>query len=338
MERRSPNIQEVASRAGVSISTVSRVLNETGYPIRPETRQRVLEAIDALGFHPSPFARALLGKPTETIGLMIPDISNPYYPLLSKGVEDVANELGYTVIFCNTDRSADKARRYLQVLREKRVDGIIFAGGGHEMDGDADLLGEIRAKVVLIGRHLWPFPSVQVDNTRAAYEATVHLIGLGHRRVGFISGPLNLTSALDRLKGYKMAMEEAGAGVEEPLLREGDFHYESGYQAALSLLKGGELPTAIFASNDRMAMGAVAAAYDLGMRVPEELAVVGFDDTPSSSYVRPSLTSVSLPSYEMGATAARLLSRQMIGEPTENVVWVPSRLVVRQSSGGPVNR
>lgn len=337
MERRVATIQDVAARAGVSISTVSRVLNDTGYPMRPETRQRVLEAIEALDFRPSPLARGLLGKSTRTIGLVIPDISNPYYPLLSRGVEDVASEHDYTVIFGNTDRNRAKLRRYLEVLREKQADGIIFAGGGIENEGEPLPLEELGNRVVLVGRHRWPFPSVQVDNIRAAYRATSHLIDLGHRRIAYIGGPTTLTSARDRLKGYRQAMAELGAGVEEALIREGDFGFESGYTAALSLLKTpGARPTAIFAANDRMALAAMAAAFDVGRRVPEELAVVGFDDTPTARYVRPPLTTVSLPSYEMGASAAQLLLKLLAGEPTEEVLWLPTQLVVRQSSGRPV--
>lgn len=337
VEKRSSTIQDVADLAQVSISTVSRVVNDAGYPVRPETRQRVLEAVDALGFRPNPIARSLVGKPTQTIGLIVPDISNPYYPLLSRGVEDVASEQGYTVFFCNTDRSAAKARHYVEVLREKQTDGLIFAGGGLEENGEPLLSGGDSGKVVLIGRHHWPFPSVQVDNARAARDATCHLIELGHRRIAFISGPIGLTSARDRLAGYMQAMEDPGSRVDQSLIQEGDFQAESGYQAAFSLLQSREAPTAIFAANDQMAIAAMAAAYDLGLRVPEDVAVVGFDDTPAARDVRPALTTVSLPTYEIGASAARLLLRLLAGEATEETVWLPTRLVVRQSSGVPVH-
>ncbi len=337
MEKRAATIQDVATRAGVSITTVSRVLNDTGYPMRPETKRRVLEAIEALDFRPSPLARGLLGKATRTIGLIIPDISNPYYPLLSRGVEDVASQQDYTVIICNTDRDGAKLRGYLEVLRDKQADGIIFAGGGIEDAGNPLPLEEIGCPVVLVGRHSSSFPSVQVDNIGAAYEATSHLIALGHRRIAFLSGPTNLTSARDRLKGYRRAMEMLGSGVEESLVREGDFGSESGYQVALSLLHGpSPRPTALFAANDQMALGVVAAAFDLGVRVPKELAVVGFDNIPTGRYVRPSLTTVSLPTYEMGASAARQLLKLLAGEPTEQLLWLPTRLVVRQSSGSPI--
>ncbi len=334
MEKRTATIQDVAARAGVSITTVSRVLNDTGYPMRPETKRRVMEAIEALEFRPSPLARGLLGKSTRTIALIIPDISNPYYPLLSRGVEDVASQHDYTVIFCNTDRGLAKLHSYLEVLREKQVDGIIFAGGGIDVEGASLPLEEVRGPVVLVGRHRWPFPSVQVDNVGAAYEATSHLLGLGHRRVAFLGGPTTLTSARDRLKGYRQAMEELGGGAESSLIHQGDFGFESGYQAARSLLQAGGLrPTALFAANDQMALGALAATTDLEIRVPDELAVIGFDDIPAGRYVRPSLSTISLPTYEMGASAARLLLKLLAGEPAEQLLWLPTRLVIRQSSG-----
>jgi len=337
MEKRAATIQDVAARAGVSITTVSRVINDTDYPMRPETRRRVLEAIEALDFRPSPLARGLLGKSTRTIGLIIPDISNPYYPLLSRGVEDVASEHGYTVIFCNTDRKVAKLRNYLEVLREKQADGIIFAGGGMDTEGDPLPLTEIGSPVVLVGRHRLPFPSVQVDNVGAALVATEHLIQLGHRRIAFIGGPTALSSARDRLKGYRRAMEQAGLPIDDGMVREGDFGHDSGYRACVSLLEDvSPRPTAIFAANDQMALGAMAAALDLGVRVPDELAVVGFDDIPAGRFVRPSLTTISLPTYEMGTTAARLLLKMLAGEEVEEITGLPTTLVVRQSSGMPV--
>jgi DNA-binding LacI/PurR family transcriptional regulator len=337
MERRSITIQDVADMAQVSISTVSRVLNDSGYPMRPDTKRRVQEAIDTLSFRPSPLARGLLGKPTRTIGLIIPDISNPYYPLLSRGVEDVAVENDYTVIFCNTDRSQQKIQSYIDVLQEKQTDGVIFTGGGIESGEELGPLAELKDKVVVIGRHKGGYPSVQVENTRAACDATFHLISLRHRRIAFIGGPTGLTSADDRLKGFRQAMAESGIGVNEQFVREGDFGFESGYREAEYLLSSrGERPTAIFAANDRMALGAMAAACDLGVQVPEDLAVVGYDNTPYAQYVRPSLTTVSLPYYEIGATAARLLLKLLSGEPVQGTVWLPTQLVIRQSSGSPV--
>lgn len=327
------NITDVAKRAGVSISTVSRVLNNTGYPVKPETRQRVLEAVNELGFRPNDLARGLLLKKSRTIGLIIPDVSNPYYPELSLGVEATASGHGYSVIFCNTSRQADKLEHYVDVLLQKRADGIIIAGGGTDFAPVSQALSDFDIEVTVIGRHNLPFPSVQIDNVRAAYEVTSHLANLGHERIAFISGPLNRTSVHDRLEGYRASLEERGIERDDRLLREGQFEAESGYSAGLSLLEGGYRPTAIFAANDRMAIGAMAAAADLGMSVPGDLSVVGFDDISMASYVRPTLTTVALHGYEMGATAMGLLLKLFAGEECPPVTWLPTRLVVRESSG-----
>jgi len=329
------NITDVAQRAGVSISTVSRVLNNSDYPIRPETRQKVLEAIEELQFRPNDVARSLLLKQTHTIGLIVPDISNPYYPELSLGVEATASKHGYAVIFCNTSRRPEKVEYYLDVLLQKRADGIIIAGGGTDLTQISQ--GTLRSdtKIALVGKHHLPFPSVQVDNFGAAREITSHLLHLGHRHIAFISGPPNLTSVQDRLAGYKASLEERGISEDNRLICEGDFGAESGYSATLSLLRGEPTPTAIFAANDRMAISAMAAAADVGLRVPNDLTVVGFDDIITASLVRPSLTTVALPAYEIGASAMRLMLRLLEGEECPKTVWLPTQLVIRQSSGPP---
>jgi DNA-binding LacI/PurR family transcriptional regulator len=327
------NITDVAKKAGVSISTVSRVLNNAGHQVKPETRERVLEAVRELGFRPNDLARGLLLKKSRTIGLIIPDISNPYYPELSLGVEATASEHGYAVIFCNTSRRADKLEHYVDVLLQKRADGIIIAGGGTDFAPVSQALSDFDVEVAVIGRHGLPFPSVQVDNVRAAYEATSHLADLEHRRIAFVSGPLNLTSVQDRLRGYRRCLKERWIPHDERLIREGNFEAESGYSAALSLLQSSVSPTAIFAANDRMAFGVIVAATDLGMKIPDDLSVVGFDDITMASYVRPTLTTVALPGYEMGAAAMRLLLRRFAGNECPQTTWLPTQLVVRHSSG-----
>ncbi len=327
------NITDVAQRAGVSISTVSRVLNNSAYPVKPATRERVLEEAKKLGFRPNDLARGLLLKRSRTIGLIIPDISNPYYPELSLGIETTASENGYAVIFCNTDRKAEKMEHCVDVLLQKRADGIIIAGGGTDFTQVSQALWDFETKVALIGRHNLPFPSVQIDNFQAAYEATSHLVELGHRRIAFISGPVNLTSAQDRLAGYRSLLVQQGIGQDDRLIREGNFGADCGYSTALSLLQGNPIPTAIFAANDRMAVGALAAANDLGLHVPNDLAVVGFDDTIVASQIRPSLTTVAVPAYEIGTSVMRLMLKLLADEEFPQTVWLPTKLVIRQSSG-----
>lgn len=330
---RRANIKDVAQRAGVSISTVSRALNDTDYPVRPETRRRVLDAVRELGFRPNDLARGLISSRSRTIGLIIPDISNPYYPELSLGVESTAAEHGYSVVFCNTGRSAEKLEQYVDVLLQKRADGIILAGGGTQSRQASQVLTDFELAVALVGRHNLPFPSVQIDNRKASKEATYHLLELGHQTVAFISGPLSLTSVQDRLLGYRDALAEHGLEPDDRLVREGDFEARSGYSAAMALLQGEPRPTAIFAANDRMAISVISAAADLGFNVPGDLSVVGFDDTIFASQIRPSLTTVAVPAFEMGRSVMKLLLGALNGEEVPQIEWLSAELVVRESTG-----
>jgi len=341
-------IRDVAQEAGVSIATVSRVVNATDHPVRPETRERVLAAVKKLGFRPNDLARGLLLKKTRTIGLIVPDVANPYYPALTRGVEDVASAELYAVIFCNTDRRAEKSELYVNLLLQKRVDGIIFAGGGTDFAEASQSFASYGTQVVLIGRHRIGRPSVQIDNVGLACDATNHLVELGHREIGCIAGPLALPSFEDRLTGYRSSLERHDIGWDNRLVRDSVAEESGGYAAARSLLEGQPRPTAIVAANDRMAIGALAAAADLGVRVPEQLSVVGTDDIPMASFVRPSLTTVRLPTYEIGAAAMRLMLRLLAGESLgtsdepermgaahEPTIHLATELVVRESTAPP---
>jgi DNA-binding LacI/PurR family transcriptional regulator len=333
-------IADVAREAGVSPATVSRVLNDAGYPVRPETRDRVLAAIEKLEFRPNELARGLLLGRTRTIGLVIPDIANPYYPAVSRGVEDVASASDYAVIFCNTDRDSEKSERYIQTLLQKQVDGIVVAGGGTDLSRASASFERYGTKVVFVGRPKLPWASVQIANADGAAKAMAHLARLGHRRVAFLSGPRRLTSVRDRLEAYARAVAEHGLDADDALVREGDFGETSGYEEATSLLRLRRPPTAIFAANDRMAMGALAAASDGGRAVPDDVSVVGFDDVPMASFVRPALTTVALPTYDMGVAAMRLLLELMEraengGDADPPVRCLPLELVVRDSTAPP---
>jgi len=331
------NISDVAYEAGVSIATVSRVINNADYPVRPETRDRVLVAIKKLGFRPNDLARGLLLRRTRTVGLIVPDITNPYYPALTRGVEDVASEQLYAVIFCNTDRNVGKAEHYVNTLLQKRVDGIIIAGGGTDFTWATRTFTEFGAEVVFIGRHGAERPSVQVDNVAAAQLATGHLARLGHTEIATITGPLVLTSAQDRLEGHRRALTRARIGWDDRLVVEGDFQEPSGHAATRALLAGHPRPTAIFAANDRMAIGAMAAVADTGLRVPDDVSIVGFDDTSLASYVRPALTTVRVPTYDLGAAAMRLLLARVQGgaDAAADDVLLECELVVRGSAAAP---
>src|SRR5690625_4514602 len=309
------NIRDVAAAAGVSVATVSRVLSPRpdSQSVRPETRRRVLEVVERVGYRPNDLARALLQDRTSTVGLVLPDISNPYYPPLVRGVEDAASTLGYRVILCNTDRDQEKTAGYVDTLIKTRVDGIIVAGGSTSMPKLRDVFEPYRTKVVVVGRHELEYPSIQVDNAAATAEVVSYLTGLGHERIGFISGPLSSITVQDRLEGYRAALADAGLDYDGDLVREGDLLEQSGYDIAGGLAARPVRPTAIVAANDRMAVGAMAALTDAGLAVPGDVSLVGFDNVSLASYIRPALTTVSIPTYEMGGAAMRLLAREFEG-------------------------
>jgi LacI family transcriptional regulator len=323
-------IRDVAARAGVSIATVSRVLNRSDHPVRADVRERVLRAAAELDFHPSSLARALAGRDTRTLALVVPDIANPYYPRLSRGAEDVASSHGYALLICNTDYSAAKLDEYLRILRDKRVDGVLLAGGGNEQNGAIGELAGASLPIVAVGRHALDAPSVRIDNVLAAEMATSHLISLGRQRIAFLGGPRDHTTVADRLAGYRRALEGAGLTPDQEL--EGDFTPRSGQRAAALLLTRSCLPDGLFCANDSMAIGALAQLRRGGVRIPEDIAIVGFDDVPLGEYVEPGLTSVAVPAYELGATAATMLVARLSGEPVDDVVWLQTSVVVRGST------
>ncbi|MGE5576821.1 MAG: LacI family DNA-binding transcriptional regulator [Syntrophothermus sp.] len=327
-------IKDVARRAGVSVATVSRVINNSAHPVNNETRRRVMAAIEDLGFYPNAMARSLQFNETRTIGLMLPDIANPYYPGIVRGVEDVAQDVGYTVILCNTDRSKERTQRYLRVLREKRVDGIVFTGGGVVEEANRERFFETQVPAVVIGRHPFPLKAVQIDNVHAAKAAVQFLLSKGHRRIATITGPTTSTTVQDRLSGYRLALAEGGLKPEEAWTVEGDFTPAGGYTALVRLpwRDRQKRPTAIFAQNDLMAIGIMKALKDLGLKVPEDVAVVGFDDIPLASYAAPALTTVAVPVYDLGVAAMRVLTELFAGRGADPVTLLETRLVVRDST------
>ncbi len=326
-------IQDVARKAKVSIATVSRVVNNSPHKVNQATRERVLEAIRELDYRPNALAKGLLMKKTMTIGIIIPDISNPYYAEIVRGIQDVADQSGYAVMLQNTDRKQERIINYIYLLREKLADGIIFSGGiihGYET---LSALKELRERVVVIGRHEVDFPAVRVDNIGGATQATQHLIDLGHERIGFIGGPERSTTALDRLTGCKNALAQNSYPIDPSLIKQGNLTPKSGYLAARELLDQKDTPTAIFAANDQMAFGAIKAAKELGMSVPDDLSVVGFDNIPLSSYFKPPLTTVEIPMYEVGVTGMKMLIDVISKKSFEKVKFFKTSLLIRDSTG-----
>jgi LacI family transcriptional regulator len=326
-------IREVAESAGVSYATVSHVINNTRL-VSPETRERVLAAMDALNYRPNALARSLRQGKTHTLGLVLPDSANPFFAEISRSIEDAAFKKGYSVFLCNTELDTQRELFYVDVLSKKQVDGIIFVAAGDQADS-LDFLVQRNMPVVMIDRYL---PNVEVDavltdNQLGGYLATRHLLELGHTRIACIAGPSSITPSAERIIGYRRALEEAGLSYEESLILRGDYHAQSGMDITHSILQMHPHPTAIFALNDLMALGALRAAAEAGCSVPGELAVVGYDDLEIARFANPPLTTVAQPKREIGLQAVHLLIERMSlkNSPRSRLV-LPPELIVRRST------
>ena len=304
------NIQDVAKRAGVSIATVSRVLNGRDH-VNENVIARVRAAAQELQYQPSRAARALRANQATIIGLLITDIQNPFFTALVRGVEDVAQRNGYSLILCNSDEDPQKEQRYIEVLCAERVAGVIIAPT-REQQRALKLFREHNIPVVAVDRRVKDTETdvVLVDNVRGAREATAHLLANGYRRIGMISGPTTTTTGWERLEGYRQALHEAGIERDPALERIGSFKEESGRQLTYELLDVVRPIDALFVANNLMTLGALAALHECKLRVPDDIAMVGFDEMPWASLHTISLTTVTQPVYEIGSTAAlRLFQR-----------------------------
>ena len=325
-------MKEVARAAEVSVATVSHVINRTRF-VSPALAERVRLAMQDLGYTPDATARSLRIRRTQTIGLLVPDNSNPFFAELSQVIEEAGFEAGYTTILGNSAEQADRERRYVEALVAKRVDGLIIAPSRDD-DGTLEaILAPSKVPVVVIDRdvHLPGADVVLYDSEAGSHAATRYLLGLGHRRISFVAGPADVEPAAARLRGFLRALAEAG--VAPGAVVDADFHYRGGLAAADRLLASGERPTAIFAANDLMAAGVLRALAARGLRVPDDISVVGFDDAPLAEMVSPALTTVRQPLQEMAQTAVSMLLQRIGGEsggPRRRVLT--TELVVRESA------
>jgi LacI family transcriptional regulator len=325
-------IYEIAKKAGVSTATVSRALSGGGY-VRKELREHILQVAKAMDYQPNSFARGLVTRQSYILGLIVPDICNPFFPAVARGVEDVANENGYNVLLCNTDGSPKKENNYINVLRSRQADGVIFTTSQVSSKNVRTLMNS-GIPVVLADRRMdLECDTVAADNVEGAFRATQHLLDLGHARIGIITGPMGVATSEDRVEGYKGALSERGIAPNPDLVREGDYRERSGYDGAMELIRLSDPPTAIFACNDLMAVGALHALEESQLRVPDDVSVVGYDDITVASVARPRLTTVAQPKYEMGAIACRMLIDRLRapGSPYQTVLLRP-QLVLRESS------
>ena len=312
------NIKDVALHAGVSVTTVSHVVNGTRF-VSEVVRQRVEAAVRELGYVPSAVARSLKHNTTHTFGMVIPNNSNPYFAEIIRGVEDRCFAAGYNVILCNSNDDPERQAAYLRVLAEKRIDGLIFVVTGSDAVVRATL-GGINTPLVLLDREVSGVSGdlVEVNHVLGSQMATRHLLELGHPRVACISGPPGLSPSSQRRAGWKDALEHAGVERKESDLARGDFTARGGYLAMQALLRRRPRPTAVFACNDLMAFGALTAAREAGIAVPQQLSIVGFDDIDLAAFSAPPLTTVAQPKQQIGTVAADLLLDRVSNARTDN--------------------
>jgi DNA-binding LacI/PurR family transcriptional regulator len=327
-----PTIKDVAELAGVHPSTVSRVINNDSR-ISEKTKEKVILIINKLGYTPNAIARGLKTKRTYTLGMLIPDITNPFFAEIARGVEDAASKNNFNVILCNTDDKLKKERTYLQILRGKRVDGFIL-GTAHIKDKSILELEKNKFPYILVSRNIEGLEKncIIVDDIEGGKIATEYLIKLGHRRIAHITGPLQTRSALNRLKGYKLALKKYEIEYRDELVGEGDFKIKGGYQIMKRFLKLSEPPAAIFAANDLLALGAMQAIQKKNFHIPEDFCVVGFNDIELASFVYPALTTIRQPMLEMGAIAVKMLLRIIEeGEFNQRKIVLKPKLIIRES-------
>jgi LacI family transcriptional regulator len=309
---RTTTIKDVAAAAGVSLATASRVLSGKGYT-SDETRQKVQEAVLLLGYKPNELARSLKLKRTDTIGLIITDIINPFYSYLADGVLDCARQLGYHVVVCATDEDEKLEREYLNVLMEQRAAGIIAVPAGNNLKYWREAI-ELGTKVVLVDREVPGLSEVDlitVDNAQGAFDAVSYLIRLGHQRIGIINGPITTTTGRGRLEGYQRALFEASIPLKEELMEIVSFKGESGTAASKRLLSLDERPTAIFVTNNALAEATLFVISELGLTIPNDISLIVFDDVPWTSLTNPSITVISQPTNRLGCIGMELIDRRL---------------------------
>ncbi|WP_224722392.1 LacI family DNA-binding transcriptional regulator [Paenibacillus vietnamensis] len=326
-------IYDVAKEAGVSIATVSNVINGKG-KVSKKKREEIFRVMERLQYRPSVIASALMGKKTFTIGLLIPDVSNPFFSEIARSVEDLAHSEGYSVIVCSTDNKDDRIEKYIRLLEQKSVDGILI-GTGVE---NADVLRHLAEKslsIVMIAREAATMPvhSVLTDDFKGGALAAEHLIDRGHRRIAVLSENLKVSSSFERVRGFRFTLFEAGITLDESHIVSCDSSIRDGKRAAAALIHGDNRPSAIFCCNDLLAVGALQAAKDARVKVPEQLSIIGFDGTILSTVTNPELTTIAQPINQMVKLAFDLLIHKVenADEIKQRIVMQPE-LIIREST------
>jgi len=326
-------MENVAKLANVSKATVSRVFTGSD-TVADETKKKVMKAVKELNYHPNVLARQLRMMETKTIIAIVPDITNTFFSQVLRGIETTARRNGYRVLLGDTGNDANIEHEYLEALHEKYADGLILLTARTDrntIESLAEKYPVVLACEYLEGSNV---PTVSIDNISAARKATEHLIKLGHKRIAHITGPMNVILSRDRLKGYKQAMKTYGLEIDPLLITEGDFYYKTAYDLSLKLMSIDNPPTAIFAANDEMAIGVIKAIQSQGLKVPEDIAIVGFDNIKMSTIFSPFLTTIGQPMYEIGEKAMKLLLDLIRGKKIRKKQFVlDDKLIVRESCG-----
>lgn len=327
-------IKDVAREANVSVATVSRVLNNIPL-VNEETKQRVLNAIEETGYKPNAIARSLKMQKTNTFGIMIPDISRADYTQVVRGVEDICNIYDYNIILCNTDSDEKKEETYFNVFYEKQCDGILFVGKSLN-ENLYNTMVNSRIPVVLgaISDPQERFVSITMNNIQASYDITQYLITNGHYKIGFITDEDSTSFvAQERRKGYLRALKENGINFNPEYEFKGRYTIKGGYDLTNKMLSLNDKPTALVTLNDEMALGAIRSIEDFGLRVPEDISVVGFNNFEISEWFRPGITTISYPMYDIGAICARMLIKIINNYQTEKKnIFVPHEIIIRDSA------
>lgn len=329
---------DVAKRVGVSPSTVSYVINQGPRPVSAKVRAKVLKAIKETGYEPSHIARSLRLKRTNTLAMILPDNSNPFFAAVELGVSEAAFKAGYGLIVCHSAYDVDRETGFVSLIRSKQVDGVILIPAAHTVPA-LELLVRYKIPVVVVDRKVQApgVPNVTADDFRGAKRATEHLLDLGHRHIACIVRPFYLKHSMDRLRGYRAALRERGIEPRPDWVVMGGFTFEPGAEAMRRVLSITPRPTAVFAYNDIQAIGAIHAAAEAGLVVPADISIVGFDDIPQAAYANPPLTTVSQPKREMGRLATEILVQKIANHnlaPEKRIV-LKTELIVRQSTAPP---
>jgi LacI family transcriptional regulator len=333
------SITDVAKLAGVSIATVSRVVSSADYAVSPATRERVLDAARELDYVPNALARGLLKSYIPVVGVIVHDITDPYFSEVVRGVEDAASHSGFLVVTCSSDRDPEREHSYVRLLRSMRAATLIFAGSGLddptlnvEMRRHAAAMGEYGAAVVHLSPHAFGEAEVGVDNAAGIAGMVAALVGLGHRRIAFLAGPTSLFVARQRLAGYRRGLEEAGIPFDEHLVVSTGFNQEGGASGVDELIAGEVSFTAVCAANDLLALGAMRRLAELGIDVPGRVSVAGFDDIQTAAMTAPRLSTVRLPLHEIGRRGFEYAEKVLDGgRPAREVL--PTELMLRESTG-----